>query len=66
MRYQKEKAYANWIKCKTNENLEAKFKDVKKKYNKLLRAKQIEYFDNKKACDFKNSKKFYEFYKSYI
>ena len=66
LRHQKEQLHCLVIKDKKNEILATKFKQLKCTYNKLLRAKQIAFFENKKCSDFKNSKKFYEFYKSYV
>ena len=40
------------------------YKDKKSKLNKLNNSKMISYFQDKTMQDFKNSKKFYEFYSS--
>ena len=42
------------------------YKDARKNFQSLNRAKIIAYFDNKGPRDFKNSKKFWTFYKSWV
>ena len=66
LRLKKDKSYVNWLKDKNNEKLKSDFLLLKQNYNKLLRKKQIDYFSSKDAKDFKNSKKFWEFYSSVI
>ena len=42
------------------------FIDQRNYYQKLLRLKKIKYYTDKTASDFKNSKKFWEFYQSSV
>jgi len=42
------------------------FKNSKKSFNSLHSVKLIEYFKNQCPSDFKNSKKFWEFYSSFV
>ena len=42
------------------------YKELRKQYQSLNRVKIIEYFNNKNMNDFKNSKKFLEFYSSSV
>ena len=66
LRAKKDKLYAKWLVHKDDPSIESKFCELKIFYNKLLRKKQIDYFKNKKSNDFKNSKKFWEFYRSHM
>ena len=66
LRNMKDKMYAKWLKNKNNLALKYEFDDMKNRFNLLYRKKMTNYFSSQTAKDIKNSKKFYQFYSSYI
>jgi hypothetical protein len=54
------------IDSKMNQVIWLNFTQKKQFLNKLYNQKMIHYFETKNSNDFKNSKKFYEFYSSFI
>jgi hypothetical protein len=62
----KEKCYLEWIHCKSSFLSKEAFSNAKLAYNKAYRLKQTNYFSDKSPSDFKNSKKFWNFYSQYV
>ena len=62
-----QKEYAHHLKCLSKAKTDDEnYKLIRKKCKTVKNEKMIEFFSDKTAKDFKNSKKFHRFYKSYI
>ena len=59
------KLFSKWKKSQTDSN-KARYIGIRKIYQKLLRQKQISYYENKISKDFKDSKKFWNFHSSFM
>ena len=67
----RDKAHKIYLRNKTNRSDSSVddylyFNELKKEYNKLIKLKMINYFKDTTPKDFKNSKRFWEFYSSTI
>ena len=65
IKYQRDTAYKNFKRsnCDADHNVFVNYRQI---YQNTLNKKMIEYFKNKSMNDFKNSKKFWEFYSSHV
>jgi len=65
LKYHRDSAYKNF--CRSNADIDhILYAELRRNYQNLLNSKMISYFKDKNAQDFKNSKKFWEFYSTHI
>ena len=61
---QRDLAYLKFIKSRSNDDFN-QLSHLKNQFNFLKKSKMIEYFKSRKTNDFKNHKKFWEFYSAF-